>query len=80
MKVIATITSGNLVKGEQVEGTSIGYTKSGRVAFTATWAGTFDGEEIDRHDGEEMYLYFTDGHINGIAQPNHGFPSAQLVR
>lgn len=78
MKVVCTITSGSLVHGERVEGTSTGYTKSGKVAFTATWGGIFDREALDVHDGREMYLYFTDGHINGTPQAHQGFPSRQL--
>lgn len=78
MKVATQITSGNLVHGERVEGTSTGYSKTGRVAFTSTWAGTFDREAMDVHDGGEAYLYFTDGHINGTPQAHHGFPVANL--
>lgn len=78
MKVTTQITSGNLIHGERVVGTSTGHTKTGRVAFTSAWAGTFDREAIDTHAGREMYLYFTDGHINGIPQAHHGFPTSQI--
>lgn len=78
MKVTTKITSGTLTSGERVEGVSTGYTQTGRVAFTSTWSGVFDREALDTHDGREMYLYFTDGHINGIPQAHHGFPTAQM--
>ena len=78
MKVVTTITSGELTEGTYVEGLSVGYTKTGRESFRSTWAGTFQGIEKDRHGGPEDYAYFTGGHVNGRVQGAHGFPVSNL--
>lgn len=77
-RIEAKVTEGALTEGTYVRGESIGYTKTGRIAFRSTWAGTFDGIRLDTHDGKEMYAYFVGGDINGVAQGMHGFPVANL--
>ena len=59
-------TSGALERGERYRGLS---------EWGTWWEGTLDSIEPDRHlESDDLYAYFVDGHLGGIAQGCHGRP------
>lgn len=52
----------------------------GRRYAGAGWSGVFESTEIDRHDGVDLYCYFTDGHLGNPAVPQAhlGWPASQF--